>query len=468
MSNKYHIIGSGPTGLTLATILSYYGHDITVIDKEDTIGGIHRVKRVDNYFTEHGPRIYSSSFINFINILKNVDIDFYNYFVPYLFNMTNIGKKSINNFKVNEIMCLTYSFIIFMINPNSYKKITMKKYLNKHNFSNKAIDYINRLCILSDGADITRFTVYQFFQMMNQQTFYNIYQPNKTNDHIDSWLNVWKKKLENRNVKFILTCEVKKINIDFDNNYVESIKINNKGIVEIVNLQDSNLILAMPPKYISKLIYNKKLIDFELENKYNTYISITFHWNNKMSLPKVWGFPKTDWGILYIVLSDYMEDLQGLTISSCIAITDKTSKRTNLTADQTYEKEELIKETFLQLKESYPCLSIYDKAIVSPGVYYHNNKWHMTDSSTIITKHAYDENNKIGNMINAGIVNLFNCGTHNNEHKYSFTSVESACENAIYLAKILEPKSKFKIQSRLELRHVIFFIIIILVMYISS
>ena len=80
----YTIIGAGPCGLTVAWILSNYGKKCVIIDREDSIGGCHRVRRTkEGYFTEHGPRIYINNFVCFIALLKDMGIDFYDIFVPY-------------------------------------------------------------------------------------------------------------------------------------------------------------------------------------------------------------------------------------------------------------------------------------------------------------------------------------------------------------------------------------------------
>jgi phytoene dehydrogenase-like protein len=69
------IVGGGPAGLALAHCCSRLHKKILVIDKEHTIGGCHRVKRVHNgMFTEHGPRIYLSIYLNFFYLLSEIGI----------------------------------------------------------------------------------------------------------------------------------------------------------------------------------------------------------------------------------------------------------------------------------------------------------------------------------------------------------------------------------------------------------
>jgi len=54
MNNKYDyiIVGAGPTGLTLAYLLSKYRKTVAIIEKDNIIGGCHSVKRVNGLFTD--------------------------------------------------------------------------------------------------------------------------------------------------------------------------------------------------------------------------------------------------------------------------------------------------------------------------------------------------------------------------------------------------------------------------------
>jgi UDP-galactopyranose mutase len=70
----YIIIGAGPTGLTLAHILSQYDNKILIIEKENYIGGCHGVARENGLFAEHGPRIYISNYYTFKQILKEINL----------------------------------------------------------------------------------------------------------------------------------------------------------------------------------------------------------------------------------------------------------------------------------------------------------------------------------------------------------------------------------------------------------
>ena len=76
----YVIVGGGPTGMSLAWLFGSKNSKVLLIERDQKLGGCHRVQRVDGYFSEHGPRVYSNSYIMFIELLKDMDIDFFQIF----------------------------------------------------------------------------------------------------------------------------------------------------------------------------------------------------------------------------------------------------------------------------------------------------------------------------------------------------------------------------------------------------
>lgn len=456
----YTIVGNGPCGLTIAYILSTHNKKVLVIG-DDAVGGCHRVRRVDGYFTEHGPRIYSDSYVNTIALLNSMGINFYDYFTPYNFSMSRIGGENIFNFKVIELFWLTYEFIRLMFNPQHGKSITCLEFMNKHHFTDKTIDYIDRLCRLTDGAGADKYTLHELLQLVNQNAFYKIYQPNKPNDV--GLFKTIKKKL--KNVDFVIGHVTKLFS---KNNFITNIElIGDKKMV----LNVKNCILAIPPVNLMNILFSSnnliknafgkfdKVYKWTMKNRYNMYIPIVFHWNKKLNLPKVYGFPKTEWGIAFIVLTDYMTFKKSRTvISTTITIMNKKSLSINKYPDEC-TKQELIEQVFEQLKQSFPTLENPTKAILSPANTKINNKWHSIDDAYMMTTDS-GSNNYI--PIKSSFNNLYSIGTHSGKHIYSFTSMESAVTNGIYLSNLLTGK-KFPIKSPFTIRHVFLLIVIIIV-----
>ena len=402
--------------------------------KNDSLGGCHRVSRVDDqYFTEHGPRVYSSTYINLNDILKEIETTWNDTFTLYNFNLTQIEGETLKNFTFHEKKILAYYFIMQLFGIKQ-TKLSVLDMCQKHNFSQKALDYLDRICRLTDGAGSDRYTVYQLLQMINQNYFYKLYQPKNPNDkHL---FLLWEKKLLQNGVDILKNTSAENI----QNNVIAT----NNG-----NFSAHKIIFCIPPNAFTELCKNsftqnnislfqiyqeKKKLNLDYWCQTNSYIvdiPISFHWKNKIELPKLWGFPRDEWGIAFIILTDYMqpEKESKLVISTCITKINETSSVLNKSAIQCTE-EELISETFRQLKLSFPNLLMYDEAFV------HKKTISEEDSAFVRTKNA--------TFLDMHITDHFyTVGTQNGKSFYSFTSMESAITNALFALKKLEKEYRF-------------------------
>lgn len=478
------IIGAGPAGLALAQCCSNTNTNqkILIIDKEDDIGGCHRVRRIpiqtqshsqENLFTEHGPRIYSLTYKMFINLLQEMDVNFFDLFTPYNFQISSIGNETIwNTLSFTEMYKLFLEFLYLIINNNHGNKIIILDFMKANKFKKSSIDIIDKICRLTDGAGADNYTLNEFLQLFNQQFFYKIYQPTIPNDI--GLFKIWKEYLLSKNVDFILSSEVTELILNDSENFIKSIRVNDKLIY------GKKFIIATPPlSIVSLLEKSNKVIqnafgDFNILKKwayqtaYIDYISVTFHWDTSLILPKIYGFPKTEWGVAYIVLSDYMkftESNSKTVISTAITITHVTSSRIKKLPDQC-SKDELIDEILYQLKLSFPDLPKPSASLMSPGVKYDQSisKWKSYDTAFIASSTF---NNIPFNSNN--ITNLYNLGTHNGHSLYKFTSLESAVTNSIKLSHVLFPElqDKYPIYSVFTVRDFVFlFILLIIILFI--
>jgi hypothetical protein len=462
------IIGGGPAGLAVAQCCSKYAKNILILEKESSIGGCHRVRRVDKYFTEHGPRVYSDSYMVFKSLLSDVDLDFYELFKPYNFSFLQIGGETIwTALNWRELFTLVQDFTIMLLNPDHGKNMTMKQYVTTNNFSAKASDMLDRLCRITDGADLAKYTLKEFLELGNQQVLYSLYQPKTPNDK--GFLMLWKQALEKRGVTITTNADVQRINTNAGT--VSSIDVIINGTP--TNIQSNKIVCAVPPKHLVNILSKCEtsvqnafvpfddLKSFATKTAYNEYLSMTFHWDKPLSLDNIYGFPKTTWGLVFIKLSDYMHfDESGTVISLAITITDRVGDFIRKTPNEC-TKEELFTEVQFQLKQSFPDLPVPSKTLMSPGVVYKDNKWVSLDT-------AYIASAGFESLPFAGTIKeLYNVGTHNGKHKYAFTSLESAVTNAVILSRSLYPELKetFPIQSPFSVRDLIVVIILILILY---
>lgn len=463
----YTIIGAGPTGLTLAYYLAKYNKKILLIDKQNTLGGCHRVIRVNDLFTEHGPRIYINNYFSLIDILSDMGHSFYDLFTPYNFSMIKTINKTSTKLSINEYMAFVYEYIKFIINDEKSKKVTMIDFAKSYNFNDESIRLIDNLCRLTDGGTIYNYTLYEFLQIPNQNILYTIYQPKYPNDI--GLFKIWKDALEKtNNVDFMLNTEIYKIVSSSD-------KVTSIITKDGKTIDSSNFIFAIPPKSMIPIIKKSdntnifgdydNLEKWSESTQYFVYIPIIFHWDTKLELENIWGLTDTDYSLVNIVMSDYMnfDNPESKTVITCtVKNADRISSYNNKTANECNEKE-LIEEVFRQLKLSRPNLPPPTKSLLSPEMFKNNqtNKWDSTDSAFFYTKDGYKSNKSIYD-------NLFWVGTHNGNSHYAFTSMESAMQNAIYLLHELEPDTinKVKLNKPITTKWPIVIIILLIIIII--
>lgn len=462
------IIGTGPSGLALAHVCSNIYRRILVIDKEYSIGGIHRVKR-DYYgiYTEYGPRTYMTVFYNFINIIKEIGLDYNKLFKRYKYNfISNLLFR--NKLSIYEKYILIRSYLYYLFNDNYGKNTSLYEYMQFYKFTTKSIDIIDSLCAYIDEGNVYSYSLNKFIKLYDILFYSKVIIPSKT---LDCYLfNAWKGFLENKGVDIILEKEVANINIIEDTISCIELKTGeNYGCVKLV--------LAVPPISLLDIIKDNELLknsfgDFDelktwVENtKYRDYVSITYHFKNYIEFFDTNGLTlNTDWGITVVNLSEYCDKVENTeypVLSVMITLCDRKSDYNKKSANEC-NGDELILEVYRQLKICYINVGnnlCYDYfAVINPNNYYDENKriWKCTDN-------AYY--NMLGERYiefkSRTIENLYTLGTHNGRSYIPFNCIESAISNAISLGRELYPDvcKKYVVKRGIYLKDVIVMLII--------
>lgn len=477
MNYDYLIVGGGPNGLTLAWYLSQYKYKVCLIEKEDNLGGCHSVKRQDGLFSEHGPRFYLGNYNTFQNLLRDMKLDFYDIFTPYKFYTAEIVSAIKIIFDKMSIREMFYLFVSFLNLNESQRHVSFENYLKEYNFSQKSIDFLNNLCKLTDGAGVDKYTLYNFLQIINQNIFYKIYQPKQPNDI--GLFSLWKDKLIKNNVDIRLNTSA--MDVETENNKITSIICETKLATGKNNnnktkIYGKNIIFALPPYTLANIMSKSSNSLFKNsfgninmfktwtdETNYIIYIPMTFHWNKKIDIKEPWDYNLTDWNVAKITLSDYMNfnDKRSITVISVCISNNAKSSFTKKTPNETNDKEELIRETFRQLKITYPNLPNPTYVVMADN-YHDGNKWVSNNTAFMTTVHGYiDPKSK-------NISNLYSCGMHNGKSEYGFTSLEGATVNAVGLVHDLVPTSKneIKIETMIKVTSIIIIILILMIIFI--
>jgi len=419
MSYEYVVIGGGPTGLTIALFLGKSGKKCLLVDSNSSLGGCHRVTRVNGLFTEHGPRVYSSAYKNTkTTLLPSIGLTFDKVFTKYNFSLLTVGKK--NGLSFRETLWFVWAFLKLVFNKNLGQTLTVDQFARKHKFSKNSKDYLDRLCRLSDGAGSDRYSLFQFLQLVNENALYKLYQPRKPLDR--SVFKNWASALEKNQVRVLLNTSVTKMSR-------RSVQLSSG-----TEIRTKNIVVCVPPRAAFSLFQKSELLNpfsgfqtWVKKTSYSQYLPVVFHWNTKLKLPHVWGFPKSDWGIAFVVLTDYMtfENKNSKTvISTCITMVNNPTKGLG-TANSVTDAKVLVQEVFRQLKLAFPNLPPATRAILHPGIKRVADKWIEPDSSYVKTAGTKSL------AFQTKYPNIFYVGAQNGFSRYNFTSLESAITNAL-------------------------------------
>jgi hypothetical protein len=421
---------------------------VLLVEKHDFIGGCHGVTRVhDGMMTEHGPRIYIDNFLMFTQLLNDMGVQFDDVFVKYNFSTVTMMLEAVRVLSLREIATLGWSFITL---NDSYKQITLLEYLSSHDFSKASIDILDRIGRLTDGGSADTYTLFSFLQILNQNFLYGIYQPRVPNDV--GLFRIWEDALVKRGVVIMKNATIEKFVVDADSSKIAGIGLRDSREIaknKPVMCTCKKIILACPPQQVQHILNQHEELgaafgpDFERfqeETQYLPYISVIFHWSSEIKVPKIWGYPRTSWGVGNIVLSDYMDfnDPRSKTvISTVITMPDAPSDALKVSANEIGDKRGVMKEVFRQLQQIYPDLPEPDYQFLTQSAYdAERRQWMPFNHAFMTTTHGYMPNQS------ALFDNLYNCGVQNGNSSYSFTSMESSVANAVHLATELQPEVK--------------------------
>jgi hypothetical protein len=469
-NSKYDliIIGGGPSALALAHYASRINKKILIIEKEQAIGGCHRVKRVnannEYLMTEHGPRVYISSFVNFIRIVKDLGYNFSELYSVYNVPSDDIQKLFSDVVKYENIYTIISEYSKFLFNNQHGLNISTYTYLKQNNFSNELIILLDKLCRLSDGTNIEKYSLNKFLQLLNQASINTMYQPKKENDK--GIFQKWVKYLENKGVEIISDTKIIKLHNDYD-----KIKhcVSDKGDI----YHADKYILAIPPVKILELIEKSNIHNafgeynlfknWCINSNYNIYITVIFHWDTILNIKAKENFPYSEWYIKVVKLSDFItfEEESSKTVISCgICNIDNKISTIKKSANEC-SPDEIISELLFQIEKIFgDKLPVPTASIINPN----NHK-------TKVTNVWNDEDTAFVNNVNTDYIdfqsksidNLYNLGTHNGKSAYKFTSIETAVANAIALNNELFPQNYEKILRATYLNDLILYIAIFII-----
>ena len=231
--------------------------------------------------------------------------------------------------------------------------------------------------------------------------------------------------------------------------------------------------MAMPPTAFIPLLQKShaplkdafgnvnELEEWGEKSEYMKYGSMTFHWTHKVELPALQGQYKTDWGVVFIVISNAMK-LEGVATSVSCAITkwNTPSKVTGKTPLQYDDIESCRLEAFRQWKEAIRAPNLPTPDYIVGDQFLEEEESGEDGAFFKAAGVPYLD------AASPTVPGLYQLGCQNGHQRYHFTSLEAAVSNAAHLLHQWFPESEklYPIYTPLTLGKVLLLVVLVLLM----
>ena len=155
---KIHIIGAGPTGMSLAwEILRSGDHDITIYDRKTSAGG-------SWWEPEEGPRdlhahriVFDKAFVNTQSLFQEMGIRWNDIFEPVEKDLYGFIRRSL---QLKDYGALTSLAARVLVQPKKYKGVSLKDALGEMTEGGRAV--LEHLPLIMDGVTWEIMSAYEF------------------------------------------------------------------------------------------------------------------------------------------------------------------------------------------------------------------------------------------------------------------------------------------------------------------
>tara|TARA_Y100000389_G_scaffold201640_1_gene244877 strand:+ start:368 stop:1711 length:1344 start_codon:yes stop_codon:yes gene_type:complete len=417
---KYVIVGSGPTGLSLAYILALNNKEVILIEQDNQLGGSWNSQWIDNmYFSENSPRVIlqNNNLEKLFLQIGLTDKDFKNIY----------GNIFQTNYKILSFLFKYFNlfdYFIFLFAAIKYKfvieNITLLDWMNKSLLSENAKKAITILSIvINDKPQNTNLS--DFYGSFGLSTPKQMIEPNKWNILIEQYLKNKNNITILKNTKVISLISNINKNI-IDEIYIKNIINNFTSLIRVDKVilctQSNNIfpILNNSSEYIQNNWMNSTIMKTWSQNTFYSDFGFQIHFDKLVDFKDNWCWScESEWTIIILPVSNWLKTFSKnpkiKTVWSC-CITDMTTKssRINKNANEC-NLNEVVEECLYQIKKNYKIPNPY-KITVSKGLKKNNNKW--ISKNTGYTKSNYDDLEIKGTINNLYALGCFT--TKDNSH----------------------------------------------------
>jgi hypothetical protein len=352
---KIHIVGAGPTGLSLAwEILSTGDHDVTIYDRKVSAGGSWWEPDVETRDLHAHRIVFDRAFINARSFFEEMKIDWN--------TMFEVEKDAgVWDFTLKSLEYDDYKTLIALISrvlwdPKKFKSISVKDAIGP--LTERAKDLIEHLPLIMDGVTWDVMTAYEFVKNIDHTMLSKRYTQRVSGKVM---CDAMEEALLKAGANFVFGAELLDVQYG-DNDFVA--KFSDERIIK-----DGILFLCLDNSPALDLLGNNWGPDADTKLRRSTYgaINVLLDYNQPIKMKSDLEVSiETKWNLQPKVLSN------GKTVSCVICDLGKDV----LSSDPETIKNEVVK----QLKLPQP-----NSIRIGWGAEWKENKWNFSQSSGVLS-----------------------------------------------------------------------------------
>ena len=355
---KIHIVGAGPTGMSLAWELLKSGdHEVMIYDKKISAGGSWWEPEIGTRDLHAHRILFDRAFINTRSLLKEMNIEWSEMFESV--EKMSVLKYAFECFTLRDYVTLISLFSAVLSQPKKYLGISLKDAVGF--LSKKGSDYIEHLPLIMDGVTWDVMSAYEFVTNLDHTIMSEMYTQKVSGKVM---CDAMEEALLNAGANFVFGTEL--LDVKYGKKDFVA-KFSDERVVE-----DGLLFLCLDNSPALKLLGDNWGPDADKKLRASTYgaINVLLDYDEPVNLKTdVEIAVETKWNLQPKVL-------HGTNTVSCV-ICDLSKEVLN--SDPDTIKQEVIK----QLGLSHPIASR-----IGWGAEWKNNKWNFSQSSGVLSLHG--------------------------------------------------------------------------------
>lgn len=161
---KIHIVGAGPTGLSLAwELLKTDEHDVVIYDRKDSAGGSWWEPSVETRDLHAHRIVFDRAFVNTRSLFKEMGIKWDDIFEAK--DRSKYISFALQSLSLRDYGTLISLFSRVLTNPTKYKSISLSDSVGT--LSRSGQDVIEHLSLIMDGVTWDRMSAYEFVKNLD-------------------------------------------------------------------------------------------------------------------------------------------------------------------------------------------------------------------------------------------------------------------------------------------------------------